>query len=72
MTAKQIDNYIMECPYFCGKDTIDRTMVNGEYVHIGACRMEWHHRKICPSSVCLCAETLGLNGKERNEFTDLR
>lgn len=60
MTAKEIDEHIMNCPYFCGKETIDRTIINGEYTHIGACRLEWHNRKICPSKVCYCAKTLGL------------
>lgn len=60
MTAKEIDEYIINCPYFLGKETIDRAIINGEYTHIGACQLEWHYEKICPSPVCFCAKTLGL------------
>lgn len=52
-----IETYIMKCPYFTGKNTIDRSAYG---THIGACDLEFHYRKICPSSDCLCAERLGL------------
>lgn len=60
MSPEEIDAHIMQCPYFGGKNTIDRTIICGETVHIGNCALEWHHRKICPSSVCICAKALGL------------
>ncbi len=63
MTPREIDEHIMKCPYFGGKHTIDRTIVNGETTHIGNCRLEWHDRSICPSGVCFCAETFGLREK---------
>lgn len=52
-----IDAYIMKCPYFAGKNTIDRSKYG---THIGSCDLEHHYRKICPSHECLCAERLGL------------
>lgn len=63
MSPKEIDDYITKCPYFYGKNTMDRTILDGECIHIGACRLEFHYRPICPSSVCLCAEKLGLEEK---------
>ena len=55
--AAEIDAKITKCPYFSGKDTVDRS----EYgTHIGSCDIEFHYRKICPSPECLCAEGLGL------------
>ena len=55
-----IDAYIMNCPYFAGKTTIDRSKYG---THIGSCDLEHHHRKICPSNECLCAERLGLKNE---------
>ena len=52
-----IDAYIMKCPYFAGKNTIDRSNIG---THIGSCDLEHHYRKVCPSNECLCAERLGL------------
>ena len=52
-----IDAYITNCPYFSGKNTIDRSVYG---THIGACSLEYHYEKICPSPKCLCAEGLGL------------
>lgn len=60
MSPKEIDAHIMQCPYFGGKNTINRIIIRGETVHIGNCGLEWHHRKICPSSVCICAKAFGL------------
>ena len=56
----QIDAYIMKCPYFGGKNTIDRRIINGEPVHVGNCSLEFHYRKVCPSSECRCAEYMEL------------
>ena len=52
-----IEGIIMECPYFSGKNTIDRSKYG---THIGACALEFHYEKICPSHKCLCAEKMGL------------
>lgn len=60
MTPKEIDNYIVNCPYFSGKNTIDRKIINGEYTHIGSCDLEFHYEKICPSEKCVCAKKFGL------------
>ena len=53
----EIEAYIMKCPYFAGKNTIDRSNIG---THIGSCDLEHHYRKVCPSNECLCAERLGL------------
>ena len=60
MKPKDIDRYITNCPYFWGKNGIDRKLVNGEYIHYGGCDLEFHHRKICPSVECICAKRFGL------------
>lgn len=60
MTAKQIDDYIVKCPYFGGANCIDRKFIEGEAVHIGSCALEFHYRKICPSEKCHCAKMFGL------------
>jgi len=62
MTPVEIDAFIMQCPYFCGKNIIDRKIIDGELVHIGECKLEWNHFKICPSAKCPCAKTMGLQG----------
>lgn len=59
MTPKEIDNFIMQCPYFGGKNIIDRKTIDGELVHIGECDLEWNYRKICPSAQCACARKMG-------------
>lgn len=58
MTPKEIDNHVLNCPYFGGKNCIDRKYIDGEPVHIGTCDLEFHHRKICPSFECCCANHL--------------
>lgn len=55
-----IEAYIMKCPYFAGKNTIDRSKYG---THIGSCALEFHYRKICPSNECICAERLGLKNE---------
>jgi len=55
-----IEAYIMKCPYFAEKNTIDRSKYG---THIGSCDLEHHYRKICPSHECLCAERLGLKNE---------
>ena len=65
MTPKEIDDFIMKCPYFGGKNTIDRRSINGELVHCGDCGMEWHYLKICPSAQCVCAKKMGLQEGEK-------
>ena len=61
MTAKQIDDYIVNCPYFGGTNCIDRKFIKGEAVHIGSCDLEFHYEKICPSEKCHCAKKFGYN-----------
>lgn len=61
MTNKEIDEIICKCPYFSGKNTIDRSNLG---THIGSCALEFHYRKICPSAECLCAKKLGLIGEK--------
>ena len=60
MTPKEIDDFIMQCPYFGGKNIIDRRFIDGEAVHVGDCSLEWNYRKVCPSAQCLCAKKMGL------------
>lgn len=64
MITKEIDKYITQCPYFSGKNTIDRKEINGEYTHIGSCALEFHYKKICPSEKCLCAKKFDMRGAE--------
>lgn len=65
MTPKEIDDFIMQCPYFGGKNIIDRKIIDGELVHIGECDLEWNHLKICPSAQCACARKMGLQEAEQ-------
>lgn len=60
MLPKEIDTHIINCPYFGGKESIDRRIINGELTHIGHCKLEFHYRKICPSEKCVCATLFGL------------
>lgn len=60
MTPKEIDKFIMHCPYFGGKNTIDRKIIDGELVHIGDCKLEFNYLKVCPSARCACARKMGL------------
>ena len=59
MDNKKIDEYICNCPYFSGKNTIDRSEIG---THVGSCDLEYHYQYICPSSKCICAEILGFIG----------
>ena len=61
MTAKEIDEFITKCPYFSGKNTINRKVINGELTHIGSCDLEFNYEKICPSEKCVCANKLGFS-----------
>ena len=65
MTTKEIDTYICACPYFGGKDTIDRKLFVDGTTHIGECALEFHHKHICPSKECICANKLF--GERENE-----
>lgn len=58
MTPKEIDSHITKCPYFGGKNCIDRKLIDGEPTHVGTCDLEPHYRKICPSPECTCAKYL--------------
>ncbi len=59
MNEQEIQDYVRKCPYFGSPKTIDS---------MSSCALEFHYKKICPSSRCLCAEKLGLRGeKEKNE-----
>ena len=64
MTAKEIDEYIMACPYFEGKTFIGRRLFSDGQTHLGSCRIDWRCAKICPSSKCICAKTFGLERKD--------
>jgi hypothetical protein len=66
MRAEEIDRIICACPYFGGKNTIDRSSIG---THIGSCDLEFHYRKICPSQECHCADRLGL-GERREDAND--
>lgn len=57
ISRQEIEAYIMTCPYFGGKNTINRSNLG---THIGSCDLEHHYRKVCPSNECFCAERLGL------------
>jgi hypothetical protein len=66
MTNKEIDEYILKCPYFSGKNTIDRSALG---THIGSCDLEFHYRKICPSVECLCAVRMyGVGEVKKNDL----
>lgn len=67
MTREEIDEYICKCPYFSGAKCIDRSILG---THIGSCSLEFHHKKICPSSECICAGKFGLDRKVRNDMTN--
>ena len=67
MTVKEIDAHIMACPYFGGKDCIDRKIFADGMTHIGSCALEFHYRKICPSEECICAKKFELKGTN-NEY----
>ena len=61
MTRTEIDEYICKCPYFSGAKCIDRSVLG---THIGSCELEFHYKKICPSSKCICADKFGLAESE--------
>ena len=61
MIAREIDDYITKCPYFSGKNTVDRKIIDGELTHIGSCSLEFHYEKICPSEKCICSRKFGLS-----------
>ena len=70
MKAEEIDRIICDCPYFQGKNTINRSAMG---THIGGCDLEFHYRKTCPSKECLCAERFGLakmDGDSNTHNTD--
>ena len=60
MTREEIDKYICKCPYFSGKNTIDRSALG---THVGSCDLEFHYEKVCPSEKCHCADRMGLTGE---------
>ena len=64
MTKEEIDEYICKCPYFSGMKCIDRSIFGA---HIGSCSLEFHHKKICPSSECICAGKFGLTEPQESE-----
>ncbi len=64
MTREEIDEYICKCEYFSGRSCIDRSALG---TYIGSCGFEFHYRKICPSSKCICAEKFGLAESEDKE-----
>jgi len=64
MRSEEIDRIICACPYFQGKNTINRSVIG---THIGSCDLEFHYRKICPSSECLCADRFGLGERKKDE-----
>ena len=57
METVEIKEYVKNCPYS------DRSI---DDMH--SCDLEFHYRKICPSSECICAEKFGLieRGKDGN------
>lgn len=65
MTPREIEAQIMVCPYFGGRNSIDRKMFKDGTTHFGSCGLEFHYRKVCPSSMCICAERFGLKGESR-------
>lgn len=56
MTKEEIRKAVAECPY--SNVTIDT---------LCTCDLEFHYRKICPSSECLCAKRFGLKEAEVQE-----
>lgn len=49
MTREEIEEYVRNCPY--SDKSIDSRH---------SCNLEFHYRKICPSSECACAKRFGL------------
>ena len=49
MTKEEIEEYVRNCPY--SDKSIDSRH---------SCDLEFHYRKICPSSECACAKKFGL------------
>lgn len=64
MKATEIDEHILACPYFRGKDCVDRKIFDDGLTHFGACSLEWNYDKVCPSSKCICAKAFGLERKD--------
>ena len=56
MTSDEINEYVRNCPY--SDKSIDS---------IHSCELQFHYRKICPSSSCLCAEKFGLAERSEDE-----
>lgn len=55
MTKDEIKEYVRNYPY--SDKSIDS---------IHTCDLEFHYRKICPSSRCICAEKFGMVESEDN------
>ena len=53
MTDREIREYVKKCP--CADKSIDTKHT---------CKLEFHHRKICPSPECICAKKFGLAESE--------
>lgn len=53
MTRDEINEYVRNCPY--SDKSIDS---------IHSCKLEFHYRKICPSSSCICAKRFGIAESE--------
>ena len=56
MTQEEIKEYVRNCPY--SDKSIDSKH---------SCDLEFHYRKICPSSECICAEKFGLAERSDKE-----
>lgn len=67
MKAREIDEYILACPYFKGKDCVDRKIFDDGLTHVGACSLMWNHDKVCPSEKCLCADVFGLRERKDDD-----
>lgn len=37
------------------------------YFYFGECDLEFHHRKICPSEECVCADLFGYKARKESE-----
>ena len=56
MTSDEINEYVRNCPY--SDKSIDS---------IHSCELQFHYRKICPSSECICAKKFGLVERSEDE-----
>lgn len=61
MTKEEINKIVKDCPY--SDKSIDS---------IHTCDLEWHYRKICPSSECICAKRFGIENEPKTKRSEIK